>query len=258
MNTKMIRTNRNGIYRNRHFTLIELLVVIAIIAILAGMLLPALNKARDTARAISCTNNMKTLGIGVGIYTADSEDYLPPQLNVTKGSSIYDELLISALVGKKSGWFDSGSTAEKFFSCPSDPYRTVARTNGRASRTYSINEHLRSGVGAEYAEATSMKATKIRNASSVIYLAEHPNSNPGHAIGLNGRSGVKNPFNSNGKDGQCGPGSEGDEVPMFPVHSKTWNYLFVAGNVNRLDPGKTVGTGNVSNAKGMWTTDAND
>ena len=75
------KNNEKAYAKKKIFTLIELLIVVAIIAILAGMLLPALNAARDKAKAIQCSGNFSSIGKAAMMYAADWHDYLPPGSN---------------------------------------------------------------------------------------------------------------------------------------------------------------------------------
>jgi prepilin-type N-terminal cleavage/methylation domain-containing protein/prepilin-type processing-associated H-X9-DG protein len=105
--------------KKKGFTLIELLVVIAIIAILAGMLLPALARAREEARKAVCKGNLKQIGLSCIMYSNDYDESWPQNVNSTNGTG-YDGTASLSLL------FNNYLSSEQVLKCPSTDTKPVA------------------------------------------------------------------------------------------------------------------------------------
>ena len=153
--------------KSHGFTLIELLVVIAIIAVLAALLLPALSKAKDSAKRISCTSNLKQVNLAIHLYADDFQDSLPvlPSPNpYPNGVGAYYKELVKGYLGLTG----PPSTDEKVFVCPADP--DVHLQIGHAYTSYTFSGY-EVGPGS-LPRITGQKLAEIRNPSKAVLNGE--------------------------------------------------------------------------------------
>jgi len=264
----------------RGFTLIELLVVIAIIAILAGMLLPALSKAKMKANATKCLANFKQVGLGALVYVGDFDDAIPPaNIRMSTGENwSFDDLLhryvggskdLAALTGNNMPAADS----LKIFDCPSDKYirlnTTLAKRSYSMPRGSGANNPMSAanfpphsgssgGVGLFWSTgaplATGTRITPVRTAvvtAPASTLLSMERATTGNFQGGDNSSVTDSPDQLLYIPNTTNPNPGLDPLAY---HNGKWNWLMVDGHAELLPLDKTTRPGQPLNVtSGMWS-----
>ena len=125
------------------FTLLELLIVVAIIAILAGILMPALSAALRKAKIISCTGNQKMIGLALSMYAADSKEYFPPvgyTSTLLLAHYWHRALLMGGYMGKafqaESQTYDNDKRGKNVLICPEDTNPATMGSTAASARDF--------------------------------------------------------------------------------------------------------------------------
>ena len=236
------------------FTLIELLVVIAIIAILAGMLMPALGKARESGLNSSCASNMKQLSAGFQIYGAGNDDWLPGASNGWCCTGPW-------LGGKSSGQkvdprlpgfvIDSSDANVKM--CPTvagDIFEQMGGTNSDGSSVnkiygagigVNINLGYRSAANGDGGRAARLRFGNVYNPSKAVLMSdtirEVADSSPVYPYALNPKKTVLGVYNQTNKFGAKFSNTEMTANQSFRHHNRA-NVGWIDGHVSAELPGE--------------------
>ena len=260
----------------RSFTLIELLIVIAIIAILAALLLPALQSAKRTAFIVGCANNQKQLMTSVHQYIGDTQYVTPAKSGGGNNDSLWERLILKYTpmadldVGHRGTPNCKGQkdfTSIKMFQCPADKYPRNSVADGYPIRTYAMNHSPGGGTGNEEKVGdtvggqsicndsndgrgfwVSLKYAKIPMPSRMIYFVEYV---PSKDHSRSNRTGFFSAWWSSiscpSQQSEAWGGDEtaGGESSKFnsittTLHNNMWNYAFCDGHVSLMYPRATI------------------